>query len=151
MSAQANIVAFDGAAPPVIHTFQPAGVSQDVKLGIIAEWREMLATVPNVAQLRIVMAFKKLSTGVMRTSVTVQVPVMESILNQNASGYTAAPKVAYVNMAQFIEYNSERSTPAERRLVRQLLINVCGNVPTTVTPILTGAAPELIDNWIIAS
>lgn len=79
------------------------------------------------------------------------VPVMETISNQNAAGYTAAPKVAYVNQVSFIAYFSERATPAERRLARQILVNISNNVSASVAAAVTGPASELIDSNISAS
>lgn len=151
MSAQANIVAFDGASTPVSHTFQPAGQTKDPVNGIVAEWREIIATVPTYAQANLKTSQKLLKSGVWRVAVQVNVPVMESVSGQNASGYTAAPKVAYVNSCSFVCYFHERATTAERRLARQLLVNVMNNITTTVAAATTGAASELVDSNVSAS
>jgi len=92
-----------------------------------------------------------MKSGVYRVAISVTVPVMESIAGQNAAGYTAAPKVAYINTIQVIGYFHERSTIAERRLVRQLASNILGSIATSVAPVTTGPMPELIDQLIIPS
>lgn len=152
MSAQANIVAFDGAATPVSHTLVPVRSATDPKTGeLVAEWRESLATVPVYAQVRVSTRQKRLASGIYRVATIVEVPVMESVSGQNSAGYTAAPKVAYTNTMQLIGYFSERATIAEKRLVRQLAINIAGNISTSVTPVATGPVPELVDQLITAS
>lgn len=152
MSSQSNIIAFDGAATPVTHTFQPSGAFQDLVQGSIAEWREMLASVPTYAAIRVRTSARFMKkTSVWRLAISVSVPVMESVSGQNAAGYTAAPKVAYVNTASFVLYAHERATPAERRLCKQILTNIVGNVSTSVASPTTGMASELLDSNITAS
>ena len=104
MSAQANIVIFDGAATPVSHTFIPLGSSVDPILGKVAAWREVLASVPLYANASLQTTIKRLKSGIQRHELRFQVPVMESISGQNAAGYTAAPKVAYVNVGGAVFY-----------------------------------------------
>jgi len=151
MSAQANIVIFDGAATPVSHTFVPLGSSVDPILGRVAAWREILASVPLYANATAQTTVKKLKSGAQRLEIRFQVPVMESVSGQNAAGYTAAPKVAYVNVGSAVFYFNERATPAERRLVKQLVANSLNNVSTSVAAATTGVAAELIDSGITAS
>jgi len=152
MSAQANIVAFDGAATPITHTLLPINSAADPKDGsLVANWREGLTTVPVYAQISCSMRQQQLKSGIYRSSITVSVPVMESVSGQNAAGYTAAPKVAYVNTVVITSYNDQRATIAERRLARQLAINIAGSVSTSVAPVTTGPAPELVDQNILAS
>lgn len=151
MSAQANIVAFDGAVSPVSHTIIPIGVSSDSLLGDVAKWREALTAVPITANVRVTTFKKKLKSGIERIELRVEVPVMETISGQNAAGYTASPKVAYTNQVSFVGYFSERASIAERRLARQLLVNISNNVTTTVAAASSGAASELVDQGITAS
>lgn len=151
MSAQANITVFDGATTPVTHTFTAAGVFANPLEGMIAEWREILASVPTYAQARIRTTQKQQKNGVWRVAITVQVPVMESVSGQNAAGYTAAPKVAYVNSMSAVGYFHERATTAERRLVKQILANLLNNVATTVSAATVGPADELLCQNITAS
>lgn len=144
MSAIGNIVAFDGAAAPVSHTFTPISVTRD-KNKVVAEYREQLASVPAYAQPRITVTLETLKSGVYRVETKVVVPVMEAILNQNAAGYTAAPKVAYENTVSTIGFFHQRSDITGRRLVRQLAVNIDGSIATSVTPVITGPVPELFD------
>lgn len=148
MASIANIVAFDGAATPVSHTFLAASVT---KTGTdnIATYKEAIATVPDEAQARVTIKHSKLGSGVMRQSVRVELPVMESISGVNGSGYTAAPKVAYVDTCEVISYASARSTINGRRTARQLALNVAGSVGTSVLPVVTGPVPELMDLLIV--
>lgn len=144
MSAIANLVAFDGAATPVSHTFLPLGITNNGE--IEASYMESIAGVPLFACPTVKLGRSvRQKSGVYRSVVTVEVPVMEAILNQNASGYTAAPKVAYTDKIAIVQYAHERSTPASRKLVRQLAINIAGNITTSVTPVNTGPVPELFD------
>lgn len=152
MSAQANIVAFDGASTPVSHTLVAASVGKDPKTGdVVAVWREGITTIPSYAQVVCESRARRLPSGVWRVQLSVSVPVMESISGQNAAGYTAAPKVAYTNRIDVVGYFHERSTIAERRLCRQLAINIANGIATTVTPVTTGPTPELIDQLVSPS
>lgn len=147
MSAMANITVFDGAATPVSHTLTPISVE---KVGgeTIATYRECLMTIPEEAQVRATLRLKKMGSGVWRSVVRAEVPVMETISNQNAAGYTAAPKVAFVDTIEVIGYHNPRSTIASRRLVRQLATNLMGNIATSVAAATAGPVPELIDQLI---
>lgn len=144
MAQIANIVAYDGAATPVLHTFIPVSVVRE-KDEVIADWREAIASVPVYAQPRVTMRLKRLGSGVYRVSSRVSVPVMETVGSQNAAGYTAAPKVAYEDTIETIGYFHERSVITGRRLVRQLAVNIDNGVATSVTPVTTGPVADLFD------
>jgi len=148
MSAQANITVFDGAATPVSHTLVGEGIERLPDGSLKATWKESLAGVPDYAQIRVTGTKKKLPSGVFRVSYRVEVPVMESVSGQNAAGYTAPPKVAYVDTTEIVGYYHERSIVTGRRLSRQLAVNLGGNISTSVTPISTGPLPELFDQLI---
>lgn len=148
MSQQANITVFDGATPPVTHTLIGESVERTQEGANVAKWKESLSGVPDYAQIRITTKKRKLPSGVFRVSARVEVPVMESVSGQNSSGYTAAPKVAYVDTIEVVGYFHERGTLAGRRLVRQAAINFMGNISTSVAPATTGPAPELFDQLI---
>lgn len=151
MSAQANITVFDGAAPPVSHTFVPISSTEEALLGTVARWREASLSVPLYANARITTLVKKLNkNGQTRVELRVEIPIMESISGQNAAGYTAAPKVAYTNQVSFVAYFNERATIQERRLAKQLVANLLNNVSTTVTAATAGPASELVDQGITA-
>lgn len=151
MSSQANIVVFDGATPPVSHTMVPLGSSVDPKLGHVARWRELLASVPIEANPRITTFERKLRNGVNRVEIRVEIPVMESVAGQNSFGYTAPPKVAHTVQFSAVGYYSSRATIADRRLAKQVLANLLNNVSTSVATATAGPAAELIDSGITAS
>lgn len=148
MAQQANITVFDGAATPVSHTLVPEGIERLPDGTIKAVWKESLAGVPDYAQIRFTQTKKKLPSGVFRIAGRVEVPVMESISGQNAAGYTAPPKVAYVDTYESVEYAHERSVIAGRRLARQMSINLQGNVSTSVAAATTGPWPDISDQLI---
>jgi hypothetical protein len=150
MSSIANIVAFDGAATPVSHTLNPINI-QRIKQRVSALYREALTNVPVYGQIRVTVYQddKAPNTGVYRNGILVEVPVMETISNQNAAGYTAAPKVAHIVSVRTELLAHERSDIAIRRLARQLAVNILGNISTTVTPVSTGPVPELFDQLIM--
>lgn len=144
MSAIANIVAYDGAATPVVHTLFPVSVTRE-KNKVTALWREALAGVPVYAQVRTSMTLERLKSGVYRCETRVEVPIQEVVTGSNSSGYSAAPRVAYTNTVVTTGLFHERSDVAGRRLVRQLAVNIDGSIATSVTPVTTGPLPELFD------
>lgn len=151
MSNIANIVVYDGAATPVAHTLVPVEVVKDSKTGIItAMWREQIAALPTYAQITAIARLSKNpKSGVWNVDFRVQVPIMESVSGQNAAGYTAAPKVAYVDTSGFYGHYHERGTIAGRRLSRQIAVNIGNNVVTSVAAASTGVLPELFDTLVM--
>lgn len=144
MSAIANIVAFDGAATPLSHTLVPVSVSRE-KNKVTAYWREAATGVPTNAQVNVVMTLEQLASGTYKLSNRVSVPVQEVVTGSNSAGYSAAPKVAYVNTVETTGFFHERSDVAGRRLARQLAVNIDGSISTSVAPVTTGPVPELFD------
>lgn len=151
MSAQTNILAYDGAETPVPHILIPVGTSREKTEGSRAEWRENILTLPKEAQISASTQIQILKSGVERVSLTVKVPVMEAVNGQNAAGYTAAPKVAFEDTIVVVGYFSPRSAAANRRLVRQLAANIFNGVSASVYPETTGPAAEAFDSSISAS
>jgi hypothetical protein len=149
MSALANITVFDGASTPVSHTLVGEQIVRAPDGTVSAYWKESLVGVPDYAQVRNTCSKRKLPSGVFRVSNRVEVPVMESISGQNASGYTAPPKVAYTDTVDTVGYFSERGVVSGRRLARQLSTNIMGSISTSVAPVTTGPAPELFDQLIM--
>jgi len=147
MSQIANITVFDGAATPVSHTLVAVSVTRE-KGKVTALWRESLSSLPVYAQIYVTMSIETLKSGVYKVEQRTVVPVMEAILNQNAAGYTAAPKVAYENTVITTGYFHQRSDIAGRRLARQMAVNIDGNISTSVAPVTTGPLPELFDQLI---
>lgn len=150
MSAIANIVAFDGASTPVSHTFVPQSVTRE-KNKITASYKENTLTVPDAAQGRVTLSLEKLPSGVFRVDSLVEIPVMEAVNGNNSSGYTAPPKVAYVDTLRSIGYFSDRSTITDRRIARGISNNVMSGVSTSVALVLTGPIAELFDQLVMPS
>lgn len=145
MAAIADIVVYDGAATPVVHTLIAIGGSQLSPSKAQASWREITTGVPVDASVRLTMTLEKLKSGIYRSERKLVVPVMEVTSGANAQGYTAAPKVAHEITDIHVQYVSGRSDHPMRRLVRQLGLNIDGNVSTSVAAVATGAGPGLFD------
>ncbi len=148
MGQQANITVFDGAATPISHTLIGEGVSRLDDGTLQAIWKESLTGVPDYAQIRVIATKKRLKSGVFAVAYRVEVPVMESVAGQNSAGYTAAPKVAYVDTTEIRGFYHERSLVTGRRLSKQIAINLGNNVSTTVAASASGPLPELFDQLI---
>lgn len=147
MSAQVNLVAFDGATTPVIHTLIPMGVTKEAG-ATTAEWAERLASIPLNAQVTVTTRERTLKDGRNQVSASTSVSVMESVSGPNAAGYTAAPAIAFTDVIVTTGYFSPRSPTVQRRLVRQMHVNSLNGVSTTVAPVTTGPIPELFDQQI---
>lgn len=147
MTAIANLIAFDGAASPVSHTLNAISVGRESE-AVSALWREALASVPTEGQVRVTTKLSQSKAGTYRCETRVVVPTMETISNQNAAGYTAAPKVAYEDTYVLTSFHSKRSTVTGRRLGRQLAVNIFDGLTTTKAATTTGPVPELIDQLV---
>lgn len=148
MSAMANIVVYDGASTPVAHTLVPVHLKNEMGI-LTAIWREQISTLPNEAQVRCEMRQRKLKSGVLETRTRVVFPVMESISGQNAAGYTAAPKVAYEDANEWVNYAHPRSTIAGRRTAKQALTNLSNSIATTVAAATAGVFDEAISQSVM--
>lgn len=151
MGQQANITVFDGAATPVSHTLVGEGIERLSDGTLKATWKESNAAIPDYAQIRATQLKRKLKSGVWRVEIKAEVPVMEAVGAQNSSGYTAPPKVAYVDTTSMVGFYHERSLVTGRRLSRQICVNLAGNISTSITPVSTGPVPELFDQLIQVS
>lgn len=152
MSAQADIVVFDGAGTPVTHTFTADGVQGDAtKKEWTAFWKELNASLPDNALNRITFRKRLQKNGYWRISVRADLPVMEAVAGQNSSGYTAPPKVALTESAEYVQYVHPRSTEAGRRLVRMMIVNMGNSVGTSVAAQQAGQIPFLTDKLVFPS
>jgi len=147
MSQIANITVYDGAATPVAHTLVAVSVTRE-NGKVSAVWREALTGVPVDAQITAVATLEQLKSGVYKTEVRVAVPVMETVSGQNAAGYTAAPKVAYINTVVHQGYFSNRSDQAGRNLCKQIATNLSNNISTSVAAATAGPIPELFGGLV---
>lgn len=149
MANIANIVVYDGAATPVLHTLVPVSVIREPSGRIVATWREQVSALPTYAQVTAKLTLSRTAkSGVWNTDFRTEVPVMEAVAGVNASGYTAAPKVAYIDTTGTYGHYHERGSIAGRRLSRQLTVNASGGITTSVAAVSTGVVPELIDQLI---
>jgi len=145
MAQQSAITVFDGATTPVSHTLQPVDNKVNKDGSRIAIYRENNPALPSEAQIRIEVIQRELpGSRIVETRLVAVVPVMEAIAGQNASGYTAAPKVAYEDKVEFRTLAHRRSTVASRRLCKQVMLNFLNNTALTVTPISAGVADEAV-------
>lgn len=94
------------------------------------------------------MTLEKLKSGMTKAETRVEVPVMETVSNQNAAGYTAAPRVAYTNTTVFTQWAHERSDVTGRRLVKQIATNLSNNISTSVAAATSGFLPDLTDSLV---
>lgn len=150
MASQVNLTVFDGATTPVTHTIKTDGVRADGAT-LYALWKESINTVPDYAQMRFSQMKQKLRSGVMKVTSRVEQPVMESISGQNASGYTAAPKVAYVERHELVSYKAPRSTPYQTQVSLQVLLNLLNNVSVTTPAVTAGVVADLHQNLLLVS
>lgn len=124
MAAIAAIVVNDGKATPIAHTFTPTAI----KNGTDAMFNERLPS-------GVALAFPDLSimvrpadgyNGINRVTVSLKVPQME-ILSGSDAGYTPAPKVAYFDAVKVEFLLPGRSTSANRKDIRSMIINALAN------------------------
>lgn len=147
MAAITTLTVYDGAATPVLHNLIPVSVTRE-NGKVISYWRENLGGLPTVAQVSCTMTLERLKSGVWKCVTRTEMPVMESVSGANAAGYTAAPKVAYVNTMETTSFFHERSDATGRCIVRQLHANILAGEVTSQVVVYAGPAPELINNLV---
>lgn len=119
MSQIAPISVADGKATPATHVFNPVTSAPE------AFYRESNSALPMVGQGTMSSMLKtQPQAAVQRIRIKLALPALETASGQNASGYTAAPKVAYSNdvVVEFI-LNS-RGTVDQRKDLRVMLSNL---------------------------
>jgi len=140
MPQQASLTRYDGAATPVAHVFTDMGVARDPDGTIRASWRELLASVPTQAQMSRTQLLRVLKNGIAQAITRYELPVMEGVGAQNAAGYTAPAKVAYVDRIDVVSYAHPRSTALTRSILAQIVLNDLNNVATSVASQSAGPA-----------
>lgn len=119
MSQIANISIADGKATPVVHVFGPVTSAPE------AMYRESLLGLPLVGQGTLSSMLKSAANApIQRIRVKLNLPALETATGQNASGYTAAPKIAYSNEVVVDFLLSSRGTPDQRKDLRVMLSNL---------------------------
>jgi hypothetical protein len=63
---------------------------------------------------------------------------MEAVAGPNSAGYTAAPKVAYVDRKETVAFAHPRSTAQSRALAYQACRNADNNVFTSIPAVAAG-------------
>lgn len=148
MATMADITVYDGVAIPVQHTLKAISVRSE-KGVLEAYWRENNSTLPVEAQINASLKMRELPSRVVQIEARVNVPVMEATNGANAAGYTAPPKVANIDSYVASGYFHPRSTEANRRLTRQIMINLLGGITTAVSPNSSGVLPTAFDALIM--
>lgn len=151
MASIADITVYDGESTPVAHVFKAIHTRMDKNGVQEAFYRESIAGLPLDAQPTLKLSNALLPSGVRRMAVRIEVPVMESVNGQNSAGYTAAPKVAFVETAEYVSYAHPRSTAQGRRNLRYMVQNFFRNLSVASGPALAytgGPVNELIDEAI---
>lgn len=101
-------------------------------------WRGNEAGVPIDGQVRLTNVWERLKSGDYRLSVKLEVPVMETIGAAAASGYVAAPRVAYVVVGIFTLFAPSRSTIADRantyRMLAHAITGASSSADSLVSP-----------------
>lgn len=147
MAALADLAVYDGESTPVLHTFVADHVEYTGS-DLIATWQEKVVGVPEYAQGTIVLTRRKASSGMVRVGMKVNLPVMESVSGQNLSGYTAAPKVAYVDSYEGVQWVHSRSLAIGRQnaksIFRYLISNAVATTPAITAGVLYDAQVRLV-------
>lgn len=121
MSSIATITIADGKATPENHVFDPINSGND------SLYRTKVSTLPLVGQEQITAKIKKINPNVSSVVLGIELPALETATDANSSGYTAAPKVAYVNRITMTFMLPTRGTAAQRTDLRTLAKNLLAN------------------------
>lgn len=130
MSTASNIVLADAAGTPVNHTFTwsgqtPNGVSHwlDRSGGIpIGYWAIRMSQRDPVRRGR-----KDQATGVYRTMLQFDIPVLETVSNSTVSGIAPAPTISHTARVNCEFLLPERSSDLTRQHLRKMFFNLMNN------------------------
>jgi len=149
MGQQATLTARDFGATPVDHVLYGESVVREKDGSIKADWTALASGTPAYAQVRLTTSKKVLPSGVTRVSCRVSIPVQETVVGTNSSGYAAAPKVAYTDTVDVVGYFHPRSTAESRKRAKILALNVVNGHATPIAAIGTsGNVVELFDQLL---
>lgn len=127
MATFADIVLNDGQATPSPKTFK-------VKLNdnMVSVWEQRDLGVPiGYATVRVQ---TKDTATVRKVTLSIAVPTLEAVSGANPSGFTPAPKVAYVHRVNVEFILPQRGSTQERKNIKAFVTNLLGN--GTVTSIV---------------
>lgn len=133
MGAMTNLLVKDDTPTTAVeHTFVPV---TDTPNPI---WRDTQSGVSVAGQPTISMMNERLKSGTFRTTVKLDVPVMEQLGTAGTqAGYVAAPKVAHTISGVFTMYSSDRATNQNRADTLRMLVGILqGASSTTNTGVL---------------
>lgn len=125
MAAQANIVVNDGEATPVSRTFAPRGVNNGVALWQDVTYNPVIAGFGEIRQ-----ELKRPvdpASEVYKVIWTMALPILETVSTTGtSSGYSAAPKVAYVLRGKAEFWLPTRCTTQDRKNLEMCFKNLQG-------------------------
>jgi hypothetical protein len=105
-------------------------------------WRASVANVPLDGQIRLTLLSNEQQKSGVKTSVKLEVPVLETLgASGSSSGYVAPPKVAHVVTGIFTMFSSPRATNQDRANAMKMMVGILqGASATTATGILANTA-----------
>lgn len=121
MSAIAAITIADGKGTPENHVYNP------IESGLSSIYRTNVTTLPLIGQEVLKVMQKKVNPSIQSVTLALDLPALETATDANSSGYTAAPKVGYVNRVTVVFMLPNRGTAAQRTDLRTLLKNALSN------------------------
>jgi len=136
MAEMTNILVKDDAVTPTEYTLIP------VSNVPVPTWRAAVANVPIDGQMRMSVDVGQTKGGLYKTTVKLEVPVLETLgASGTSNGYVAPPKVAYVTSAIFTMFSDKRSTTQDRANTLKLAVGLLqGASATTATGTLANTA-----------
>lgn len=120
MSDITTITIADGKGTPLNHVYQPLTSGMDMSF-------RTESGQPLIGEETVSVRIKKVNPQVNSVVVSLELPALETATDANASGYTAAPKVAYVNRVTMTFMLPVRGVAAQRTDLRVLAKNLLAN------------------------
>lgn len=130
------LVKDDTVTTPVEFTLQPV---TDTPMPL---WRTAVANVPVEGQIRMTFDVADWKSGGFKTTMKLEVPVMETLgASGTSAGYIAPPKVAYTNTMIVTSFSDRRSTTQDRANLLKLCVGLLqGASATTATGVLANTS-----------
>lgn len=150
MGQQASFTVYDGASTPVAHVLVGESVEKTGDT-ILASWREQIPTLPFESQVQFTLLKRKLKSGTTHGVARVELPVLEVPTGNNAQGYVAPSKTAFIDRMELVSYASPRSTEATKRICYMMLINWACNSASAGAAITAGPVAELHQKGIMVT
>lgn len=126
MATQANLLVKDDTNTSI--TLYP--VSSDLG-GKGMAWRSNISGVPIDGQIRLTVTRTRLAKGGFKVTEKLEVPKMETLLTSSASGYTAAPKVAYVDTRITSTFSTGRTVNSDLANLTRMGIHISTGASST--------------------